>query len=99
VGGRFLAVPRISDREIIGSLADLKAELKAGQKVIDQRFEQSSQQFNNMHNTMLTFFATVGREAAFLRGNDRREWQHDENRAVGNNLVVHYLVKLSPSHS
>ena len=66
--------PRISDREIIESLAEIKAGLKAThlrfdavdqrfeqmQNTMDQRFAQSEQRFNQMHNTLLTLFGTLG---------------------------------------
>ena len=40
--------PRISDREIIESLADIKAELKAGQQLMNQRFELMNQRFEQV---------------------------------------------------
>ena len=62
--------PRITDREIIESLA----ELKAGQKALNQRFDdmqretnqrfddmqrETSQRFNSLESTMLTLFSAM----------------------------------------
>ena len=58
--------PRISDREIIESLA----ELKAGQKLMDQRFEQMDQRFEGIEQRLDRmvglFLGTVGAFAAIV---------------------------------
>jgi DNA repair exonuclease SbcCD ATPase subunit len=41
--------PRISDREIIQSLAEIKAEIKSNQKISNQRFEGINQRFDNVN--------------------------------------------------
>ena len=52
--------PRISDREIIESLAEIKAELRAGQKATDQRFEAVDQRFAQLHGTTVSMFSVLG---------------------------------------
>jgi len=56
--------PRISDREIIESLA----ELKAGQKAMEQRFEAVDQRFDQMQNTMDQRFEAVDQRFGQLHG-------------------------------
>jgi len=65
--------PRITDREIIESLGELKAgqkALEAGQKVleekmdqrfeaVDQRFEAVNQRIDDLHGTMLALFSAL----------------------------------------
>ena len=62
--------PRISDREIIQSLAEIKAEIKSSQKVSEQRFESIDkrfdqqreyidQRFNDMANSMNHIWAIM----------------------------------------
>jgi len=40
--------PRISDREIIESLAEIKAEIKSNQKITEQRFKSIDQRFESV---------------------------------------------------
>ena len=58
--------PRISDREIIESLSELKQGQKNLKQSMDQRFESMdkrfedmNQRFESMHNLILTLFASV----------------------------------------
>ena len=57
----YETAPRISDREIIESLV----ELKQGQKNMNQRLEDMNQRFESMQNLMLALF---GSAMAFVLG-------------------------------
>ncbi len=65
--------PRISDREIVESLA----ELKAGQKAIDERFEaierriddmkgETNRRFESLENLIFTILALIGAMFAYM---------------------------------
>ena len=63
--------PRISDREIIESLVEIKAELKSTQQVmqqrfetIDQRFEAIDQRFESMEKSSAARFESMERSSA-----------------------------------
>ncbi|MBF0620330.1 MAG: hypothetical protein HQL54_00240 [Magnetococcales bacterium] len=44
--------PRISDREIVESLTEIKTEMKAMQKITDQRFDHSDKRFDHSDKRM-----------------------------------------------
>ena len=54
--------PRITDREIIEGLADLKGEIRAIDQrfeAVDQRFDQMDTQFDKIWNLMLVMIAGI----------------------------------------
>ncbi len=51
--------PRISDREIIESLAELKAGQRALEAKMDQRFEAVDQRFNFLENLLMVIIAGI----------------------------------------
>ncbi len=56
--------PRITDREIIVALTELKAEVKAGKQLMLQRFEASDQRFDQIQASMDQRFEAVDKRFA-----------------------------------
>ena len=58
--------PRISDREIIESLSELKSGQNNLEKVMNQRFEQVNQRFQAMEKNIDTRFQSFEKRFSFL---------------------------------
>jgi predicted PurR-regulated permease PerM len=72
--------PRLSDREIIESLSELKSGQNNLEKVMNQRFEQVNQRFQAMEKTMNQRFEQVNQRFQAMEKNIDTRFQSFEKR-------------------